>query len=115
MKINVVLVVIAIAIAALLAYGLYSLSNASNNAVLLAVGSFIGFAATLSTALGFKADNVRASTNVKVASMSFFGLFLIANLIFTFVHFGTPFFVVINGLLLLGWLLSVYSISNSKQ
>ncbi|MBO4543343.1 MAG: hypothetical protein J5725_09215 [Bacteroidales bacterium] len=45
----------------------------------------------------------------------FFAVLLIAQLIFAFVQFSTPAYVITNGMLLLVFLLCVYAIAKAKQ
>jgi len=40
---------------------------------------------------------------------------LISNLIFTFINFSVPSYVIINGILLLVFILIAYSINKAKQ
>lgn len=114
MKINLVQTIIAIAVSALIAYGLYSFHE-SENKILLSLGSFVFLATTLVLSIGTSFQLPRTTTNVRVVSGIFFAVALISNLIFTFIAFSVPSYVITNGILLLGFILIVYSINKAKQ
>lgn len=114
MKINFVQTIIAIAVSLLIAYGLYSFHD-SENKILLSVGSFVFLATTLILTIGTSFELPRTTTNVRVVSGIFFAVGLVSNLIFTFVAFSVPSYVITNGLLLLVFILIAYSINKAKQ
>jgi len=114
MKINLVQTVIAIALSLLIAFGLYSF-HSSENKILLSAGSFIFLAVTLIITIGASFELPRTTTNVKVVSGIFFAIALISNLIFTFISFSVPSYVITNGILLLVFILIAYSINRAKQ
>lgn len=114
MKINFVQTIIAIALSLLIAYGLYSFHD-SENKILLSAGSFVFLATTLILTIGTSFQLPRTTTNVRVVSGIFFAVALISNLIFTFVAFSVPSYVITNGILLLVFILIAYSIYKAKQ
>jgi hypothetical protein len=114
MKINIVQTIIAIAVSLLIAYGLYSFHD-SENKILLSAGSFVFLATTLVLSIGISFELPRTTTNVRVISGIFFAVALISNLIFTFVAFSVPSYVITNGILLLVFILIAYSINKAKQ
>ena len=114
MKINFVQTIIAIALSLLISYGLYSFHD-SENKMLLSAGSFLFLALTLIITIGASFELPRTTTNVKVVSGIFFAVALISNLIFTFIKFSVPSYVIINGILLLVFILIAYSINRAKQ
>jgi hypothetical protein len=114
MKINFVQTIIAIAVSALIAYGLYSFHD-SENKILLSAGSFIFLAITLTLTIGTSFDLPRTTTNVRVVSGIFFAVALISNLIFTFIAFSIPSYVITNGILMLVIISIVYSINKANQ
>ncbi|HNY44702.1 MAG TPA: hypothetical protein PK218_10465 [Flavobacterium sp.] len=114
MKINLVQTIIAIAVSALIAYGLYNFHDGENQ-ILLSVGSFVFLASTLVLTIGTSFQLPRTTTNVRVVSGIFFAVALISNLIFTFVEFSVPSYVITNGILLLVFILIAYSINRAKQ
>lgn len=114
MKINFVQTIIAIAVSLLIAYGLYSFHD-SENKILLSAGSFVFLAITLVLTIGTSFQLPRTTTNVRVVSGIFFAVALISNLIFTFISFSIPSYVITNGILLLVFILIAYSINKAKQ
>ncbi len=114
MKINFVPTIIAIAVCLLISYGLYSF-NSTQNKILLSAGSFVFLATALVMTIGISFELPRTTTNVRVVAGLFFTIALISNLIFTFINFSIPSYVIINGILLLVFLLIAYSINKAKQ
>ncbi len=114
MKINLVQTIIAIAVSALIAYGLYHFHD-NENQILLSIGSFVFLSVTLALSLGVSFEQSRTTTNIRVVSGIFFAVALISNLIFNFLNFSTPSYVITNGILLLVFVLIVYSVNKAKQ
>lgn len=114
MKINFVQTIIAIAVSALIAYGLYNFHNGENK-MLLSIGSFVFLSVTLALSIGVNFEQSRTSTNIRVASGIFFAVALISNLIFNFLSFSKPSYVITNGILILIYILIAYSINRAKQ
>ena len=69
--------------------------------------------ATLATALGVTFNHQGKSVNIKVVSLVFFFFLFICNVIFVRCAFKTPTYIIVNGLLMLIWLLIVYGISKA--
>ena len=114
MKINLVQTIIAIAVSLLIAYGLYSFHSGENK-ILLSAGSFVFLATALVMTIGASFELPRTTTNIRVVSGIFFVIALISNMIFTFVNFSVPSYVIINGILILVFILNVYLINQAKQ
>lgn len=114
MKINFVQTIIAIALSFLISYGLYSF-HGSENKILLSAGSFIFLATTLIMTIGISFELPRTTTNIRVVSGVFFTIALISNLIFSFINFSVPSYIIINGILLLVFIVISYSINQAKQ
>ena len=114
MKINFLQTIIALAMSLLFAYGLFSF-HAFENKLLLGAGSFVFLSTTLILTMGANFEFPRTTTNVRVVSGVFFIIALISNLIFTFIDFSTPSYIIISGLLLLVFISIAYSIIKSKQ
>jgi hypothetical protein len=114
MKINFVQSIIAIALSLLIAYGLYNFHNGENK-MLLSVGCFVFLFATLLITIGASFELPRTTANVKVVSGIFFVIALISNLVFTFIIFTPPIYVITNGILLLVFILIAYSINKAGQ
>ena len=86
MKVNLVFLVIALAIAGLIGYAFYSANKGEANCVLLAIGSGCMIAASLSS-----------------------------NIIFGFTGVSVPAYIIVNGLLLLVYILIVYSLYRATK
>jgi hypothetical protein len=114
MKINFVQTIIALAVSLLIAYGLYSFHD-SENKILLSAGSFVFLATALVMTIGASFELPRTTTNIRVVSGIFFAVALASNIIFSFVTFSVPLYIIANGILILIFLLIIYSISNAKQ
>jgi hypothetical protein len=85
------------------------------NKLLLSVGSFVFLATTLWLTIGISFELPKTTTNIKVVSGIFFAIALLSNLIFTFINFSVPGYIIINGILLLVFILIAYSINKAKQ
>ncbi|WP_213524095.1 hypothetical protein [Nonlabens sp.] len=114
MRINLVQTTIAIAVSALITYGLYNF-YVGDNKNLLSAGSFVFLTTALIMTIGASFEPPRTTTNIRVVSGIFFAIALISNLIFTFINFSVPSYVIVNGILLLVFILIAYSINKSKQ
>jgi hypothetical protein len=114
MKINYVQTIIALLLSLLISYGFYSLQDFENR-IYLALGSFVFFATTLVMTIGSRFESHRTTTNIRVVSGIFFTLSLISNLIFVLISFSITSYVIINGIFLLLFILSIYSIFSSRQ
>jgi len=114
MKLNVVKTIIAIAVSVLIAYGLYSFHD-SENKVLLSLGSFVFLGMTLVIAIGVNFEQPRTTTNIRVVSGIFFTIALISNLIFSSFTFSIPSYIITNGILLLIFVLTTYSLNKANQ
>jgi hypothetical protein len=114
MKINFVQTIVAILLSLLIAYGLFSF-NDSENKILLSAGGFLFLATTLILSIGTSFELSRTKTNIKSVSGVFFIVALISNLIFAFIRFSVPVYIIINGTLLLVFIFITYSIYKAKQ
>ena len=115
MKINIVPSIIAAAISALLAYGLFSFCHTEDGKILLTIGGFISLFLTLAVGIGVRFPEGRTSTNTAVLGFVFFFLLLASNIIFTFVNFSSPTYIIINGLLTLIFIGVTYAVAKAKQ
>lgn len=114
MKINFLTTIIAMAISLLIAYGFYSF-NDSENKIILSIGSFVFLAVALINTIGVKFKQSRTTSNIRVVSAVFFVVAFICNLLFSIITFSTPWYVIINGMILLIFVLIVYGIYQAKQ
>jgi len=70
---------------------------------------------TLALSIGVNFERSRTTTNIRVVSGIFFAVALISNLIFNFLSFSEPSYIITNGILLLIYILIAYSINRAKQ
>lgn len=115
MKIKAFPIILAAAISALLAYGLYALCKTPGQEALLAFGGFLCLFLPLASAVGVRFEQSRTSTNTAVLGWVFFLLLAISHTVFAFILFSTPAYVIVNGILLLAFLGVTYAIANAKQ
>ena len=115
MKVNALYSIIAVAIAALIAYGVYSFSR-SENEVLLAIGSFMFVGFPLFLAMGISSPAKRSSANMKVIAVVSFIIALIVNILFACLsHFSTPLYIIVNGITALVFFLIYHSIYSASK
>lgn len=116
MKINYVYGVIAVGICALLSYAVYTISKSMDRDI-LTLCSFVALIIPLFCAMGLKVEEAeRTNINLKVLATVFFVLTLICNMIFAFcISFSIPLYIILNGLLVLIFVLIYYSIYRAKQ
>ena len=113
MKFNPVISALAICICALIAYGFYSFSSTTHKE-LLAAGSFIFLSATLLFAIGMRYGGYGSSANGRTVSLLFFGLAFVLNLVFSFIDFTVPAYIVVHGILLLVYILGIYLVTRRR-
>lgn len=115
MKIDGTKSIITILLCALLAYGFYAICDVQELKWLLCISSFLTTAVTGLFTIGVSLTAERTSMMFKAFSGIAFGIFIIMNLIFSFIDFNIPFYVIINGLLLLIYALAAVSMSRIKE
>jgi hypothetical protein len=98
---------IAIAICALLSFGFYSF-NTNPLRLLLSIGSFVMLSLTLIPAIGTKFNLYHKAVNIRTVASLFFATIFAVNIIFSFLIFTAPVYIVICGVLLLLYLLILY-------
>ena len=114
MKINFIPTIIAITLSVLIAYGFYNFNDGENK-ILLSLGGFAFLATTLVGSIGINYEQSRTTTNIRAVSGVFFTVAFTSNLIFNFLNFSKPSYIIINGILFLMFILIVYSINKVKQ
>jgi hypothetical protein len=115
MKVKVIPTIIACGISSLLAYAFYNICHTEGKELLLAIGGGLCIFVTLATSLGLRFEQPRTSANVAFVGVVFFLLMLVSNAIFAYSHFVTHSYVIVNGLLLLSFLLISYYVTKAKQ
>ena len=114
MKIDIVKASIILCFSALISWGFYELSDYANLKLFLALVTFFAVGIPSFVWVGISFDDKRVGTMIKTASSICFFLGLIMNLIFSFFNFKLPLFFILNGVLLLIFLLSVYSMHKAE-
>ena len=115
MKINVFPTIIAIALSALLSYGLFAFCHTSSKENILAIGGFVCFAISLIIALAVRFNEKRTSVNTAVLGWVFFIILMVSHIIYAFVQFSTPAYVIVNGIILLVFIGITYAVAKAKQ
>ncbi|MCL2759341.1 MAG: hypothetical protein FWD22_03935 [Treponema sp.] len=107
MKVNFVMLLIALAIAALAAFGFYS-GHKGEYQLLITIGSGLMLFIFLSgiIAVGFDAGG---TANVRVVSIPFLLVGLVSNLIFAFFMAMAP-YIIVNGIIMILYILICYSV-----
>lgn len=114
MKIDIFKSLIAAIAGILIAYGFYTFCHSDYRQLLV----YTCFAEMLLTGIvttGVKFELSRTNTLVKVVSLLYFFVFLITNIIFSFLPFTRPVYIIINGLIFLSGMLIIYSLLTAKQ
>jgi hypothetical protein len=117
MKINVITLAIAFAIAALAGYAFYTANGADTDIPLVnAIGGgivlFITLAGTI--AIGTK-NEVGSILNIRVTSGVFFAALLVEQIIFCLVPFHLAPYIIVTGVLVLIYVLIAYSICRALR
>ena len=116
MKLNIVPSIVALAISALIAYGLYSWCRDVDMQMLLSIFGGISLLLTLGGMLAISFEDSRTTVNFRVLSGVFALLIVLSNAIFCCISsFSTPLYVIINGMLMLIWFLSAYGVTRANK
>jgi hypothetical protein len=117
MKINFIFLLIAFAIAALAGYGFYAANGAETDIPLVnAIGGGIVLFITLGGAIAVRSSDGGGSTmNISASSWLFFVLLLIEQIVFCFVPFRMPPYIIVTGILLFVYILIAYAIGKALQ
>jgi len=113
MKVSTIPSLIAIAIAALIAYGFYSFNDNSNK-ILLSLGSFLLLGITLVSIIGVRYNSYPSAVNSRSLSVVFFLLALVSHLVFSFVEFTISAYIVTHGILFLLYILLIYYVTRRR-
>lgn len=113
MTVNPIFAIISLGISALIAYGLHE--NSNQNQILLAVVSGVFLLSTLGIAIALKLKNRDVTWNMRIVATIFFVIALVTNLIFSFLNFSVPSYIIINGILYLIFVLICYGIGRIKM
>lgn len=115
MKLNLVNSLIAAAISALVAYGCYAICDYKEVQLLITIASFVQFLVLSIGTFAVSLSESRSTVMFRILSGVFFGIALISNLTFAFFDFNVPTYIILNGIVLLIYLLSATGIGRAKQ
>lgn len=114
MKLDVLKTIIAVALGAIVSYSL-TLIQGFYGYWLYPAAWFVVFSVILAVAIGLNLDWMRTMANIRITSwLTFAGMFVM-NLFFAIFCVSTPVFMIFNGLLLLIYLLMVYSLAKAGK
>lgn len=115
-KVHVIPALIALVISALVAFGFYSFCRCADMQWWVSIGGGVSLFLTLGTALAVSFATSRTSMNAKVVSGIGALLLLISNGVFcSLTSFALAWYIIINGLLLLLWVILLYAIAKAAQ
>ncbi|MBR4218752.1 MAG: hypothetical protein IKR71_06875 [Bacteroidales bacterium] len=115
MKINLILTIIALALAALIGILIWSWCSSADNATAIGITTAATLALTLIPSMGLKLENGRMQTNIRVLSVVFALIFLIVAVIMCFITSKTiTTYYVIEGIFALIFILILYSLLKTK-
>lgn len=117
MKVNLIPLLIALAVAALAGYAFYSANGAETDIPLAnALGGGIAIFLTFGGAIAIGSRDGKGSTmNLRLLSIVFFVVMLVEQMIFCLVPFRVAPYIIVTGLLLLIYVLIAYGIGKSMQ
>lgn len=115
MKLDVVKSLIAVAISALLAYACYEICDYEHVQWVISAGAFVSIGIPMLLALGVSSQQERSSVMLKTLSWVFLLIEMVSNGVFVFFDFSVPVYIIVNGLILLTFLLIYNSIYNTKM
>jgi hypothetical protein len=95
-----------------LAYGLFEFAAESTRTIISAGGGLFMFF-TLSCLIAVQFQSDRTTVNLRTVSGIFFVIALLSHLFFAFLFFSLPFYVITEGILLMIYLLIVYSVQKA--
>ena len=114
MKINTFTAILAVLLALIISYFLSHYQDEENK-IIYGICSFLGLFITGVSTIAISYDYSRTTILTRTASLVFFLLILGSQIFFAVINFTLPFYVLINGSLIILSLLIVYSISKSKH
>lgn len=115
MRIDFVKSIIAIGISTLLAYACYEICDYERLQWVIAIGALLTLSIPALFALGVSSNQERSSVVLKVLSWTILLVEFVSNGIFVFFDFRIPSYVIINGLIILVFMLIYYSIYQARM
>lgn len=115
MRINTVLTIIAIAMAVLIGYLAFSIAEGEKNDIVCGIASTTCFTAVLVPIVGLQYDSNKLGINIKIMSSLFLFVFLISHFCFAAIYIKMPYYIIINGILLLIYIVILYRMNQIKK
>ena len=115
MKVDLVKSLVAVAFSALLAYACYEICDSERVRWVITIGALLTIGVPSLLALGISATLERSSVMLKTLSWLISLVEIVINGIFVFFDFCIPVYVIINGLLLITFVLIYNSIYRAKM
>ena len=112
MKVNIVPLFVSLGLSLLLAYGFYELGHEPNRTIQTIGGGLFIFT-TLAFLIGVQFEDLRTTTNVRTVSTIFFLVALISHVLFALINFPLSLYVITEGILIMIYVLVVYSMSKA--
>lgn len=115
MKVNIFLTLISISLAALVGYLAFNVASGDENDMICGIGSGICFVATLIPAMGLQYESSRLGVNIRLFSAVFFILFAISHFCFAGIGVKMPYYIIVNGVMLLIFFAIFYKMEGVKD
>lgn len=115
MKINIFLSLVSVILAALIGYLIVNIASRDDYGIICGVGSGLCSMVTLVPMMGLHYDSGRKGTNIRVLSLVFFIFFSISHLCFVGFGVSMPYYIMVNGIMLLVYLALFYIIEIMKN
>lgn len=112
MKINFFMLLVAIVVGLLLYFGFHHYYGNVLYSVAIALIGFLMFGTAAAVHLP---TSHRSAAMLKVASAVFFFILLITDILFALFSISDAMFIIMNGLIVCFWAMSVYSIARARQ
>ncbi len=115
MKPNYFLCMMALLLSFFIAYFVYNIASGEPNDIICGVVSLVCFTATLIPTVGFKYNSRRLGVNLRVLSSIVFIVMLVINVIYASTRIVVPNYMIINGVILILYIISLYRLSKIKE
>lgn len=115
MKVNIFFSFIGVALASLIGFLAYNVAKGQENDLVCGISSTICFIATLIPSIGISYESGRVGTNIRVLSTLFFVIFLICHICFASFDLILPYYIIVNGILLLIYMAIFYKMAQSQE
>lgn len=115
MRIDIFRTIAVIVASALIGWAFGALTPGHDQALFTGIGGFLVSAVCLMAGVGMAYDDGRYGTNIRLLSMLFLVLFIVTNSIFAFFEFTAAPFCIVNGLLLIIFVMSVSGILRAAK